>query len=135
MPFHSHPECVERQSPAVVPEAEEVAPLEEEAVAAALVAVAVPSEAVVVADPSVVEVEEVDRSVRVEVLVEVLVEVRLEVASSRECVYLFYALCWLITILRAFGTNMSSMRGRQQYLWGVATLALRVLLFHGLMER
>lgn len=84
-------ELVGRRSPAVVPEAVEADRSEEEAVVAARVAVEVPSaEEAVAADRSVEEVVEVDRLV----VVVVVVEARLEVASSRECVYLFYALCW-----------------------------------------
>ena len=141
----------------MVPEAVEADRSEEEAVVAARVAVEVPSaEEAVAADPSVEEVVEVDRLA----VVVVVVEARLEVASSRECVYLFYAPCWFdyrclvfLTnrssmcgqtdhrcvedkqIIGVKRTNRSSLRRRQQHLRGVASLALRVLLLHGLMER
>lgn len=106
-------ELVGRRSPAVVPEAVEADRSEEEAVVAARVAVEVPSaEEAVAADPSVEEVAEVDRLA----VVVVVVEARLEVASSRECVYLFYALCWFDYRCLVFLTNRSSMcRGQTDH--------------------
>lgn len=107
------PELVGRRSPAVVPEAVEADRSEEEAVVAARVAVEVPSaEEAVAADPSVEEVAEVDRLA----VVVVVVEARLEVASSRECVYLFYAPCWFDYRCLVFLTNRSSMcRGQTDH--------------------
>ena len=97
-------ELVGRRSPAVVPEAVEADRSEEEVVVAARVAVEVPSaEEAVAADPSVEEVAEVDRLA----VVVVVVEARLEVASSRECVYLFYAPCWFDYRCLVFLTNRS----------------------------
>ena len=88
----------------MVPEAVEADRSEEEAVVAARVAVEVPSaEEAVAADPSVEEVAEVDRLA----VVVVVVEARLEVASSRECVYLFYAPCWFDYRCLVFLTNRS----------------------------
>ena len=106
-------ELVGRRSPAVVPEAVEADRSEEEAVVAARVAVEVPSaEEAVAADPSVEEVVEVDRLA----VVVVVVEARLEVASSRECVYLFYAPCWFDYRCLVFLTNRSSMcRGQTDH--------------------
>ena len=97
----------------MVPEAVEADRSEEEAVVAARVAVEVPSaEEAVAADPSVEEVAEVDRLA----VVVVVVEARLEVASSRECVYLFYALCWFDYRCLVFLTNRSSMcRGQTDH--------------------
>ena len=86
-----YPELIGRRSLAVAPEEVEADRSEAEAVVAVRVAAEVPSaEEAAVADPSVEEVAEVDRLA----VVVVVVEARLEVASSRECVYLFYALCW-----------------------------------------
>lgn len=133
----------------MVPEAVEADRSEEEAVVAARVAVEVPSaEEAAAADPSAEEAAEADR---LAVVVAVVVEARLEVASSRECVYLFYALCWFDYCCLVFPTNRSfvenkqiidvwrinrsSLRRGKQHLRGVAALALRVLLLHGLMER
>ena len=49
-------------------------------------------------------------------LVVVVVEARLEVASSRECVYLFYAPCWFDYRCLVFLTNRSSMcRGQTDH--------------------
>ena len=93
-------ELVGRRSPAVVPEAVEADRSEEEAV---------------VADPSVEEVAEVDRLA----VVVVVVEARLEVASSRECVYLFYAPCWFDYRCLVFLTNRSSMCRGQTDHWCV----------------
>ena len=92
-------ELVGRRSPAVAPEAEEAAHSEEEAAVEALVVAEVLSEAAAVVDRSAEEAEEVDR---LAVAVAVVVVVRLEVASSRECVYLFYALCWFDQSFRRF---------------------------------
>ena len=139
----------------MVPEAVEADRSEEEAVVAARVAVEVPSaEEAVAADPSVEEVAEVDR-------LAVVGSRECVYLFYAPCWFDYRCLVFLTNrssmcrgqtdhrceeqtdhrceedkqIIGVKRTNRSSLRRRQQHLRGVASLALRVLLLHGLMER